>query len=911
MDGVCRQGFNGRAERVMARHSSSGSGETTSRQSGLAQAALEAAATVAGVAMAVFDRAAGLQTVSSGFAALWERAGLGDVPHRGDPLSGCLARFPERVRLILNTGEEATLACGAALIGIRQVRFAPDPAEEGRAAFSTLCLWDAMQDQTHARALTQVRAHARTQEDRLLQAIEVMNDGFALFDAEDRLVLSNRPYRKILQRLTGAVHPGAPFADILQAVMREGLIDLEGLSEEAWVLRRKALHQSPHGVMEVRLTDGRTLAIWEARTPNSETVMILSDITLRRRAERAVANSEMRYRQLAEVSPDLIAVSVGGFLRYINPAGIAILGQGEGGVLGHRLSDFVDPDYRGVAERLCQDDAVPGVAGGHAPEPVDWVAMLVVRPDGSRAFVEVAAVGFHDGSRQGVMLVGRDLTGERQAKEAAIQRQHRLEAIMEAVVDGIVTTDAEGRIEHLNRAAEQMFGHASVSVAGQSLAVLVDGFTLGGEDWTAGSIEEGTGRRATGTTFPVEVSVSGVQLGGQVLHIVVVRDISERQRAERALRSSEARYALAVSGTNEAIWDWDIVSDRVYFSPHARDLLGVDIDRIPRGRDWQGVIHPEDRGRFQTELIRHLRGESTYFSCEYRLVGNLDDRERWVRHRGLALRDTINRAWRMAGSVGDISEYHAALENLREAKEQAELASRSKTEFLANIGHELRTPLNAIIGFSEVIMSGMLGPVQPPQYGDYARDIMDSGRHLLDVINDILDVSRIDVGMMVLQPESVDLRQIADSALRLISVRATAAGVHLKGEFAETVPPVWGEGRRLKQVLVNLLGNAVKFTPEGGSVTLRLFPDPEGDAVVLAVSDTGIGMAAEDIPVALTPFRQVDSRLARKFEGTGLGLPLSKSFVELHGGTMSIQSALDKGTEVTVRLPATQPHSLP
>lgn len=865
---------------------------------GLMRILLESAGGPAGaaVAFAADGRPLG---VSSRLPSLWGRGGLPPVPE-GAPLEGWLAVLPVPVRQTL------------AMIGAADVAGMTLRSQAGEDGTVLLTVQPPAEAVNITRTLNEARRHARTQEDRLLQAIEVMNDGFALFDDQDRLVVFNRPYRRLLKRIETWIRPGASFREIMQAVLDAGMIDLAGKRAEDWIAARMISHRNPRGALEIRLADGRILAIWEARTPSGETVMILSDITLRRRAERAVAQSEVRYRQLAEVSPNLIAVTVGGFLRYINPAGLAILGRTEGSVLGYRLADFIDAGHQADVVRLTGDgppDAgVDWDAAGTDPvTDVIWTVVPVTRPGGEQTMIELAGVPFHDGTRQGVMLVGRDLTAELQAREAALQRQQRLEAIMEAVVDGIVTTDGAGRIEHLNRAAEQMFGYASAEVAGRSLSDLVDGIPIGSRDWMVGVIEETVGRRATGTTFPVELSVSGVQLGGQLLYTVVVRDISERQRAERALRSSEARYALAVSGTNEAIWDWDIISDRVYFSPHARDLLGVDIAAIPRARDWPGVIHPEDRPHFRDQMIRHLRGEEPYFSCEYRLIGNLDGRQRWVRHRGLALRDSVNRAWRMAGSVGDISAYHAALQDLRVAKEQAELASRAKTEFLANIGHELRTPLNAIIGFSDAIRSGVFGPVQPPQYGEYARDIMDSGRHLLDIINDILDVSRIDVGMMVLQPEAVDLAQIADSALRLISVRAMAAGVTLHSDLPAGLPPYWGEGRRLKQVLVNLLGNAVKFTPDGGSVTLRLWQDADSGDLCLLVRDTGIGMRPEDIPVALTPFRQVDNRLARRFEGTGLGLPLSKAFVELHGGTLTLHSVPDQGTDALVRLPQRMP----
>ncbi|HTZ81522.1 MAG TPA: PAS-domain containing protein [Stellaceae bacterium] len=250
----------------------------------------------------------------------------------------------------------------------------------------------------------------------------------------------------------------------------------------------------------------------------------------------------------------------------------------------------------------------------------------------------------------------------------------------------------------------------------------------------------------------------------------------------------------------------------------------------------------------------------------------------------------------------DATERKRVEADLRRARDEAELASRSKTEFLANMSHELRTPLNAVIGFSDVLIGEIFGPLGDAHYRDYAHDIRDSGNHLLNLINDVLDVAKIEFGRIELTEDVVPLGEIIGSSVRLMRERAEAAGVELRTDLCAELPALRADIRRMKQVLLNLLSNAVKFTPSGGAVTIAVAVEDEG--LRIAVSDTGIGMAPEDLAIALQPFGQIDSRLARKYQGTGLGLPLTKAMVELHGGSLELISASGRGTTALVRLPA-------
>ncbi|HEX9463984.1 MAG TPA: ATP-binding protein [Alphaproteobacteria bacterium] len=252
--------------------------------------------------------------------------------------------------------------------------------------------------------------------------------------------------------------------------------------------------------------------------------------------------------------------------------------------------------------------------------------------------------------------------------------------------------------------------------------------------------------------------------------------------------------------------------------------------------------------------------------------------------------------------LSDFTEIKEREEIFKEAKLQAEVASTAKTNFLANMSHELRTPLNAIIGFSELITGQHFGVVGNPRYVEYAGDILHSGKHLLGIISGVLDLAKSEAGKLELTLESVDLCGIVDECAMMMRTQCTQAQIRFIVDRPETPLVVQGEPARLRQIILNLLSNAVKFTKAGSSVSLRASNAAWGDIEVQIV-DTGIGMSAEDLKLAMTPFGQVETALSRKYQGTGLGLPLTAAFVELHAGRMDIESAPGRGTKVTVRFP--------
>ena len=235
------------------------------------------------------------------------------------------------------------------------------------------------------------------------------------------------------------------------------------------------------------------------------------------------------------------------------------------------------------------------------------------------------------------------------------------------------------------------------------------------------------------------------------------------------------------------------------------------------------------------------------------------------------------------------------------ARQEAVDTARARKDFLTSTSHELRTPLNAILGFSEMLAKEMFGPLKNPRYLEYAQIIHNSGVHVLSLINDLLDLSKLDAGKLELRVEPVEILKVIIDCVRCVEAQATRDHIGIVVHVADGVDRLCGDNKRLHQMLLNLLSNALKFTPVGGEISIDVFR--RGQDVAISVSDTGIGIKAEDIPKVLEPFGQVESELSQRHQGTGLGLPLTKELAELHGGSLTMESNVDVGTTVTITLP--------
>ncbi len=491
-----------------------------------------------------------------------------------------------------------------------------------------------------------------------------------------------------------------------------------------------------------------------------------------------------------------------------------------------------------------------------------------------------------------------------------IENYHR--SMMNNVGDGVVTFDDELVIRYANSTFEAMTKRSADQLVGRSMAdVLPEVAAIEGLFGSRTRRLELVHNTGEGGVLIFDVSLYIFEFAGNLQCIASLRDITDRKALEDRLRTfyfaiEHSPLSIVITNTSGVIEYanrrcaevsgfelGEIIgaTPRLFKSGQTPVEVYRDLwDALLQGREWFGeMLNKRKNGDLYWEFeavsaMKNEKGETTHF---------------------IAIKE-------------DITEQKKSAAALVDAKRQAEIANRAKSEFLANMSHELRTPLNAIIGFAEVMTMELFGSHANPKYQEYSHAIQDSAKHLLGIINDILDFSKLEAGRVNLYEETVRVADLMAPVLIIAKERADARGIKLlageTGDDFGALPYLHVDALRYKQVLLNIISNAVKFTQPGGSVSIsaKLLEDGSLDIVV---ADTGIGMKPADIPKALERFGQVDSALHRKYEGTGLGLPISKTLIELHGGTLKLTSVVGKGTTATVHLPASRvifdPASMP
>jgi PAS domain S-box-containing protein len=588
-----------------------------------------------------------------------------------------------------------------------------------------------------------------------------------------------------------------------------------------------------------------------------------------------------------------------GAIRGWNAGARALLGYESKDVIGQHLSCLYTKSDR-LSGKVLQ-----GLEAAAARGRFDEDA-LRLRQDGEPvpAHTTITAVRDRGGAMIGYAVVLRDTAAERQMEQALHDSERRFRTLVSGVAEcAICMLDRDGVVTSWNFGAERITGYPAEEIVGKPVAVFyTEDDCREGKPQQALRVAAATGRcedegqrlRRCGTPFLAHVVIDAIQdeSGRVVGYAKIMRDVTTQQRTAQALRESQTRYqVLLESITDHAICTLDPTGIVTSWNAGAERIAGYAADQIigehfsifyleterNDGRPYRALDVARSAGRHAEEGTR-VRKDGSRFAAEIVISPIRGDR---------------GEITGFAKVTRDISE--------RKQREFAESASAAKSRFLAHLSHELRTPLNAIIGFSELIKSEVLGQIANKQYVSYGADIHSSGQHLLDLVNDILDLSRVESGKIEPQLGPVDPKYLAERTFRVLGTKAMRKKIELKVGKVDDVAGFMADERMVYQCLVNLVDNAIKFSTAGTAIVISASRDAAW--VRLSVTDHGVGMAEEDIPTALLPFRQLDNLLTRTSEGAGIGLALVKSYCEVHGGGIAIRSAPGKGTEVTLRFP--------
>lgn len=755
----------------------------------------------------------------------------------------------------------------------------------------------------------EVRANFEIQRNAKLLATTLDNVkiGIRVIDHDGCLALWNQQYQDMFDIPAEKLRPGMPYKELLVYTSARQLSDPEKIQERIETrLRQWADGERSSEIRERR--NGRIFHETREPMPGGGFVTTYADITHIRKTEMALeSKTNLLQTSLENINQGLLVFDANMELELVNRAYLELF---------HIVEDEIQPGMHYTEILRKHIDRGEYAKYGNAEEIIaERIAgardgkihnNLHRSPDG-----RVISIYRKPISTGGFVITFTDISEEVRAGEEARVKSELLQLTQDNMAQAICQLDADLRVRNFNANWGKMLDlPPEIARTGISIADVLRYRAQRG-DLGDGDIDELVERRLKTMRKGEVLRSERVMRSGQVITIrrtpipgggfvITYTDVTERWIAEREAENKSALLETALASMSQGIAIHD-----------AEQRLITCNDKYTA---WRGGLPPKllEPGTPHEETIRYRAENGNYGpgDSEGQLRNHMDRMQPGEVQSAMRLIDGhVIRAQREVMPGGgfvttytDITDLKKIETELIRAKEFAEMGSRAKTEFLANMSHELRTPLNAIIGFSEMMQSGIYGPLGDERYDEYISSINESGMHLLSLIDDILDLSKIEVGRIELSESKIDLTETVESCLMLVREQSQAAKIDLRSSIRGDIPPVRADGRKLKQILLNLLQNAVKFTPEGG--TIRIDADLTSDqSLRISVADTGIGMKAEDIPRALERFGQIDSSLSRRFDGAGLGLPLSKALVELHGGTLNIESAPGQGTIVVVALP--------
>ncbi len=622
------------------------------------------------------------------------------------------------------------------------------------------------------------------------------------------------------------------------------------------------------------------------------------------------------YARFMNLSADMFCIA--GFDRFfksVNPSWEEALGFTSQELMAKPYTEFIHPDDR--------EDTVAEASRIQAPGPT-CIAFenRYICKDGSYRWFSWNAVSVPD--QKLTYAVARDITRRRQVEEALRKSEEHLRLLVDGVRDyAIFMLDPSGQVASWNQGAERIKGYKANEIIGRHFSCFYPPEELQNgkpERELQKAIaeghyaEEGWRIRKDGSRFWAHVEITALRDNTGKLRgfSKVTRDVTEQRRAEELLRESEQRLTLASTSGEVGVWDLDLIADQAWRSLQHDRIFGYE-SLLP---NWGAAVFsdhvfPEDRELVQRRLEEAFQNGHLEFECR---IIRADQAMRWISEKGEVVRNEQGQPIRMMGVVTDVTERKRAEEEKRKfmdrlaaSNQELELRNREvervtklKSKFLASMSHELRTPLNAIVGFSDLLAEGTPGDLNDKQKR-FVNHIKQGSAHLLQLINDILDLSKIEAGQLDLRCEDFQIKTALPEVLSTIRPLAVAKNIQIEQKM-ESDQHVYADRVRFKQILYNLLSNAVKFTPKAGRIDIDCHGD--GNSVCISVTDTGVGIRAEDQAVIFEEFRQVEGPAGTTQEGTGLGLAITKRLVEQQGGGISLESEFGKGSRFTFTLPA-------
>jgi PAS domain S-box-containing protein len=650
-------------------------------------------------------------------------------------------------------------------------------------------------------------------------------------------------------------------------------------------------------------------------------VAIRADITERKRVEEAAA----QLSAIVEFSDDaIIGKDLRGVVTSWNTGAERLFGYTASEMAGQPITRLIPPERQREGTEI-----LDRIQHGESIKHFDT---LRLRKGGSMVAISVTVSPIKDstGKIVGASKVARDIT-ERKRTEEQLQDSYKEISDLKAALDEhaiVAITDPQGRITYVNDKFCEISKYSREELLGQDHRIINSGHhpkEFIRDLWTTiarGRVWHGEikNKAKDGSFYWVDTTiVPFLNQDGKPRQYVAIRaDITERKRAEEARRESEARLNFALQTSQIGAWELSLQDHSANRTLIHDRIFGYDT-LLPHWTYEIFLEHvlPEDRAEVDRSFREATAARANWsFECRIRRT---DGEVRWIWSAGGHEQDPEGKAVRMSGIVQDITERRRTEEALREsyevlerkvtertaelqlAKERAEAAGRAKSEFMASMSHELRTPLNGIIGFSEFLVDGKPGVLNPKQK-EYLEDILNSGRHLLQLINDVLDLSKVEAGKLEFNPEQFPLRKAVEEVRAVAGPIAQKKHIQVSVTVAPELNGVTLDQIKFKQVVYNLLSNALKFTDSGGRVDVQCAPNGP-DQFTLAVKDSGIGIKPEDLTRLFKEFEQIDSGAGRRYEGTGLGLALTRKLVELQGGGITVESEAGKGSTFTVTLP--------